>query len=195
MNWYQKSEGLIYAYGYNRLCRIAALGVGWVSLPVSASVAKKTIAFAKKIPDEMVMHKKEDGKEDYGLELHPHITIKYGIKTDDEEKIQSILDGQKGGTVHLGKIESFSHDDCDVLKIPVTGRSLHRLHKILTDALKIEDKWPEYNPHITLAYLKKDKAKPYLGSTEFRGLTFDFDEIVFEDAEDHKTTIKLKPEE
>ncbi|MFA5313637.1 MAG: hypothetical protein WC375_10055, partial [Methanomassiliicoccales archaeon] len=113
------------------------------------------IAFAKEIPDELVFHKIENGKEDAGIELKPHITIEYGIHTQDESKIKSILMDQRGGTVSLGKLNIFSQDECDVLKIPVTGRSMHRLHKLLSKKLNIKEKYPDYYPHMTIAYMKK----------------------------------------
>ena len=65
------------------------------------------------------------------------------------------------------------------------------LHKCLKTNVKNVDKYPSYQPHMTLAYLKCGNGMKYKGDERFKGLSFDFDEIMFEDSNDNKTDIKL----
>ena len=138
---------------------------------------------------------KKDGDWSYGIEDDPHITVKYGLEFDNPKRVIKILDGEKGGNVEIEDIEVFEQDKYDVLVARCKSEALNKIHNKLTDELGIEDKYPEYKPHITLAYFKKGKAKKYV-SMAFKGFTyyllsFDFKSVVFEDRNDKATKIAL----
>lgn len=146
--------------------------------------------------DDLYIEDQGDGDWSYGLEDKPHITIKFGLEFDEPDEVIQSLKGEKGGKVKLDEIKIFDDNDkYDVLVVKCKSEALNRLHKKLTDDLEIEDKYPEYQPHITIAYLKKGKAKKYKAMA-IRGFTyylldFDFNEVVFEDRNDKETVIKL----
>jgi hypothetical protein len=127
----------------------------------------------------------EDGKEG-----HPHITAKYGLITTDTEEVREVVSGTRGGKVRMGKTSLFEKEDCDVLKVSITGHALHALWKALS-TLDNEDKFDEYKPHATLAYLKPGMGKKYSGLDTIDGLEFTFDSFMFEDKNDVKTEIAL----
>lgn len=132
----------------------------------------------------------------YGIEDSPHITVKWGIDFDDPSKIIKCLDGEDGGNVTLDDIEIFeTNKDYDVLVVICNSDALQTLHQKLTDDLEIEDDYPTYKPHITIAYFKKGKAKKYLDSAKkaftYYLLDFDFDKVIFENTDDQETVIRL----
>ena len=180
MNWYKRA-----------MLKTAAANFGWASIAVPGNISKKTLSFAQSIPEEEIYTKKENGKWKYGIEEDPHVTVKYGIHTIDEKKVEKALDGQKGGTVTLGKIDLFENDDYDVLKVTVISPTLRRLNKKLTDNLTCTDEYDQYSPHVTIAYLKIGEGKKYKGDDTFVGESFEINEIFFEDKNDKETKIKL----
>jgi 2'-5' RNA ligase len=165
---------------------------GWTSIATPKSIGNKTIGFANSIPERELFTKEDDEKEwGYGVEDDPHITVLWGIQTKDAKKVQKALQEQKGGTVKLGKIGMFETDEYDVLKVDIISQSLRRINGHLKSELKHASTHPDYNPHITLAYLKCGNGEKYIKDKRFEGLTFEFNEIIFEDSDDKSTTIQL----
>jgi hypothetical protein len=79
----------------------------------------------------------------------------------------------------LGKLSVFELPDADVLKIDVEGNDLHRAHKKL-ELLPHVDTHPNYQPHLTIAYLKPGTAGKYLFmTTGLDGYELEFDTLVF----------------
>lgn len=171
----------------------------WIHIPVPKSIAAKTVGFSKLIPEEdLYTETSKEGKvihgDDwkYGVEEDPHITVKWGILTKDIDEIRELLKDEVGGEVSLVKVDMFENDDYDVLKITVESKALRKINKIISDNLETHDTFSTYNPHITLAYLKVGKGKEYKKENPFEDLTFEFDEVIFEDYNDKATTIKLE---
>ena len=186
MNWYKKSKKV----------QPKEENFAWVSLGVPKEIKEVHSDFTEFIAsDDLYIEKKGRNDWSYGIEDDPHITVKWGIDFDDPEPIKEALDGEKGGNVTLEDIEIFEQDDYDVLVVKCKSKSLSKLHQKLTNDLNIEDKYPTYNPHITVAYLKKGMAKKYADMAKrwftYYLLDFDFDTVVFEDTKDKKTSIKL----
>ena len=170
----------------------------WIHIPVPKSITAKTVGFSKSIPEED-LYIESDEKSDaihgdtwsYGVEDDPHITVKWGILTKDVDEIKELIKDETGGEVSLVEIGIFENDDYDVLKVTVKSKALSKINKIVSDNLETHDTFPTYNPHITLAYLKTGKGEEYSKKNPFKDLSFEFDEVVFEDYDDKATTIKL----
>jgi capsid protein/2'-5' RNA ligase len=126
-----------------------------------------------------------------GIESEPHITILYGLASDSQGPV--VVACREFGPLKaiLGKVEAFENPEYDVLKITVTSPDFEKLNSALK-ALPYESDFPDYQPHLTLAYLKPGMAKEYVGSTVFAGTELIFDSVVFSDSQKNKRTIKLK---
>jgi len=171
----------------------------WIHITVPKSIASQTVGFSESIPKEdLYVEEDEEGKAihgddwKYGVEDDPHITVKWGILTKDVDEIKELLKDESGGEVNLGKIDTFENEDYDVLKVNIDSKTLRKINKIISDNVENHDSHPTYNPHITLAYLKTGKGKDYKSNNKFKGVSFEFDEVVFEDYDDKATTIKLE---
>lgn len=141
--------------------------------------AKPFTDFAKSIPDSEVYHKAdESGKEDYGVETDPHITVLYGLTEHAPEKVAAIFATKKPITVTLGKLSVFEGKDYDVLKVDVHGKDLHDLNSEIAK-LPNEQTHPTYQPHLTIAYLKKGEGKQYVGDDRFDGQKLTFNSVTF----------------
>lgn len=157
-----------------------------VMVPLPADPA--LVEYISSIPDD-VLYTAEDG---YGREDTPHVTVLYGISDTDAEKTKDILKKlPKQLTATLGKITLFeTNPKFDVLKIDVTSPSLARLNDFLCKNVEYHNDYPKYHPHVTLAYLKKGRGKPYVGDTTFDGKTVKFDSFIYSDAKSQHTIIK-----
>lgn len=130
---------------------------GCVMAIIEESFSKKILSINKHlIPDNILYHEKG---EVYGREIEPHVTIKFGLTKDyskeDMEKVVSYIHPFK---VNLLKIDIFSNEKFDVVKINVESEELNKLNKLFSK-LPNEDEYSIYHPHITLAYVKKGKGE------------------------------------
>jgi 2'-5' RNA ligase len=141
-----------------------------VQVRLDDETSKQVLDFADSIPDELI------GPD--GRETRPHITIKYGLHTDDVEKVKA-LPLPKKITAVMGKTSLFSNADADVLKIEINSPDLVNLNKIIRENLENTDTFPDYIPHATIAYLKPAHGKAYVNDSRFEGKKLVFDFIEF----------------
>lgn len=152
-------------------------------IQVPEPLASEIRELGQMIPDEQLT---EDGRED-----DIHVTVKYGLHADDPAKLQELLNGQPPITVTMGKTSLFSNDDADVVKIDVDSPELHALNKKIADAMPHTDTHPDYQPHITIAYVKPGMGKEWSGSNVLEGEPFTVNKLTFSGKDRTKTVIPL----
>lgn len=126
-----------------------------------------------------------------------HVTVRYGIKGDDTEKIKSFLSAQAPFEATLGKTEKFppsEHSDgAAVIKAPIEAPELHRLNSELEQHGEFtEPSFKDYKPHATIAYVKPEKADRYTGMTITHGKKFTVSEIAISKKDGSKEVVKLQ---
>lgn len=157
---------------------------------LAPDLARRIISWGKsKIPDEDLYTDDDMGRED-----NPHITILYGIVARKPDEVQDLLLNEKGPVkAKLGKVSLFENSaNYDVVKINVESEDLARLHSKISDNIKNESDFPEYKPHVTIAYVARGSGNLYSGSDVFEGTEMSFDEVVFSSPDGEKTLIYLK---
>lgn len=106
---------------------------------------------------------KEDlyDEEGYGFETEPHITVLYGIHEQEPDIVKD--------SINLNPIEYeitglslFENDDYDVLKCSIKSKELEKLNKECCDLLEYTNDYPDYIPHLTVAYLHPGRGKKYI---------------------------------
>ncbi|MDO8671180.1 MAG: 2'-5' RNA ligase family protein, partial [Dehalococcoidia bacterium] len=106
-----------------------------------------------------------------GREPDPHITIKYGFTDDDAiDQLRGLLVRNGPFRISLGRFGVFKsgygkwkNDDGDVLYVEVESPDLVELNRAAS-ALPNDDKHPDYQPHITVAYLSSSELADYYTS-------------------------------
>jgi tRNA nucleotidyltransferase/poly(A) polymerase len=103
--------------------------------------------------------------EGYGIETEPHTTILYGFHPEvtpeevfDLFKLNIPVEPIKVG---ISGISIFSNPEFDVVKFDVESPILNQANKIMSD-LPNTNTFPEYHPHITIAYVKKGTGHKYV---------------------------------
>jgi len=124
---------------------------GCIMAEIPQSVSRTILDFNNRVITEDMLY--IEGEE-YGREVQPHVTIKYGLtRTYNPESVKRFFSGVKPFPVQLKGLDVFENDQFDVVKFNVDGQELRRLNEMCCK-LPNEDKYPVYNPHMTLAYVK-----------------------------------------
>ena len=104
-----------------------------------------------------------EGDRSYGIQDNPHVTILYGLHGSvSPEELKSVLDRFNGNLkIKIAGIGIFENEDFDVVKMNVVpDGGLQQLHDMVSE-LPNSDQYPEYKPHITIAYVKKGSGRKY----------------------------------
>lgn len=149
-----------------------------------SDLAKRVKAVGKKIPD-FALH--GDGRED-----ESHVTLRWGLHQDNADDIRQVVSAHPAFKIKLGKVSHFPDSGHgDVVKAEVHSPELHALHHKIGRATPHTDTHPDYNPHVTVAYLRKGLGKPFSGSNELEGLEALVDKIIFSSKNGSRETIPL----
>jgi len=150
-------------------------------------------------PEMESLHKQID-KEDvfvdpndstFGLETEPHCTLLYGLHADVAvNTVKKIVDNFDFGECTIEGASLFENEKFDVLKFDVTGSGLHDCNAALVKLPHTTD-YPNYHPHMTIAYLKNGMGKKYVDllGTEKRTLKPSY--IVYSQPDGTKSKIDL----
>jgi 2'-5' RNA ligase len=134
----------------------------------------------------------EPGEESTGRILDSHITLKYGLHDNHSGKVRDVLSKQGPIKYELGKISKFKDKDYDVIKVEVKGPDLHKAHEELKANTKNTETHATYNPHVTIAYVKKG-VEPDGDLDEFTGRAATANRVTFSSKKNaQKENIMLK---
>lgn len=138
----------------------------------------------------------EEEDRTYGLEDEPHCTLLYGL--DPSVTLDQVK--EKVGQFQYGDLIAynaslFENDKFDVLKFdmryPVKGGAfLHKCNKALCE-LPYKTDFPNYHPHMTVAYIKSGLGKKYVSLLKDKEYDLKPSNIVYSEADGTKTKITL----
>jgi len=136
-----------------------------------------------------------DDLDDKGIETNQHITVVYGIDTYVGLSRMLTMIPKNIGTLKLGKISVFENEKYDVLKVSIIpSNELLKLRSDIVNKLHVTLTYPNFEPHITLAYLKKGTAAKYLlkfGNIDLSNEVVVFDKYNYSGGNLNETFIKL----
>lgn len=110
----------------------------------------------------------------YGKEKYPHLTLLYGLHSEVTlEQIKNCFSGINSIDVKVNGIGTFQGEQFDVVKLNVEKN--YQLQTIFDNLSKLpnSNKFKDYQPHITISYLRKGTAMKYVDAKfrmEFTGL-------------------------
>lgn len=107
----------------------------------------------------------EDGDKSYGIEDEPHITLLYGLHNDVSlEDVNSIIQKFVFSKCKVHNASLFQNEKYDVLKFDLDtttgGGMASKCNKELRKLPHTSD-YPDYHPHMTIAYLKPGMGQKY----------------------------------
>lgn len=157
-----------------------------VAVLLPPAIAQSMLAFGSKIPDERLA---TDGREN-----EPHVTVRFGLHTQDAEEVRRVLQDEPPVMLSFGVTGLFQSPEMDVLFIEVISPDLERLNATLGAVLANTQTQPQYVPHATIAYLKPGEGKQYMDNSVLLGARFTADRVVFSTCDNRKTEIALSGE-
>ena len=107
-------------------------------------------------------------EEGYGMETDPHTTILFGLHNNEveTEKLKQELLNINEIPGNITGMSSFNGEETnrpyDVVKLDVESELLHGLNQKIKQYPHTNE-FPEYHPHITIAYVKKGMGQKYHG--------------------------------
>jgi 2'-5' RNA ligase/Mlc titration factor MtfA (ptsG expression regulator) len=174
----------------------------------AAAETKKFSSTQINLPDEIAGRVAKAAKNisaadlaEEGREPEPHVTVKFGLHTDDAEAVRKLIESEPPIRVRIGKSSVFPATEAsgqrggsqhDVVKLDVHSEDLHRLNAKIASALEHTDTHPEYKPHVTLAYVKPGVGQKYVGMTDLEGTETTIDHVVFSGKGGQKVEIPLR---
>ena len=104
----------------------------------------------------------EDDDDSYGLDDEPHVTLLFGLHPEvTNEQVKDAIEGITFSRCELHNPSCFENEKYDVFKFDVKGSSLHKANEKLKK-LPFTSDYPDYHPHMTIAYLKPGMGERYV---------------------------------
>jgi 2'-5' RNA ligase len=136
---------------------------------------------------------KEDLAGD-GIDIDvPHVTVRFGVESDDASQLTAIVKRHLPFFAELGTVKSFppSEDGSVPLYVEVVKSPLFAsVRSDLEASYKcLPNDFDTYTPHVTIAFIKPEVAEKYTGDARFRGKQWIVTNLTFSDRNRVKTTI------
>ena len=97
----------------------------------------------------------------YGLETEPHCTLLYGLHPEVTlQQLEGVINEYEFKPINLKNISVFTNEKFDVLKFDVTPAYLTDINSELCE-FPHTTSYPDYHPHVTIAYLKSGNGARY----------------------------------
>jgi 2'-5' RNA ligase len=130
-----------------------------------------------------------------GLDVGPiHITLRYGIEGDDISAIEALLATQSPIAATLGATSCFPPSatrDVAVLIATIVCPKLHALHQRLGEVIEFVEPTHEYEPHVTVAYVRPEVAEKYVGNQITAGHIFVINKVLIRTKSKGETIVAL----
>ena len=126
-----------------------------------------------------------------------HVTVRYGVDSDDVDGIREFLKAQPPFEATLGKTAVFDpteqSDNAAVVIAPIEAPDLHRINAEVEEHGDFtKPSFAEYKPHATIAYVKPDRANRYVGMAVTEGKKFKIDRVAITDRFGHEEIVRLE---
>lgn len=147
----------------------------------------------KYIPQECLHIKEDSGHVGYNDDYH--VTVRYGLENEDENKLSELLDGYGPVVLKLNNVNKFDNNpDYDVLYVEVKKTPiLSELNKLIEENFKCIELEFDYKPHLTLAFVKKGTCDHLVGNDFFNLISDTISEVCLSkrDGEDHYISLEI----
>lgn len=128
---------------------------------------------------------------EFGFEKEPHVTILYGFGDDvtEQDVKEKLKTNNSSVDISLDGIGTFQNDEFDVVKIDIESPQLRQWNENLKE-LPYTETFPDFNPHMTIAYVKKGEGSKYVKKFK-TAKTISAKKLVYADKNEVKHDIKL----
>lgn len=137
-----------------------------VYIKIPAVIGDKVVAWGKQQISNDVLFVDEDGG--MGREEEQHVTVKYGLHDSmPSDELLNIFASTAPFNAQIEPISLFRNEKYDVVKMGVSSPQLREFNRRVSTECPCTDTFPDYNPHITLAYVKPGTCDRLEGTSPF----------------------------
>lgn len=141
---------------------------------------------------DLFVESDEEPPSKRGRELNSHITVLYGINEKDPRRVLSLFRNVKPFVIDLGRVSLFKmNKDFDVIKVEAFSPRLQELNALVRRNVSTEQLYPDYKPHVTIAFVKKDTCDHLDGHVAFTNQRFVAREVQFSNVAGENAVIYL----
>lgn len=109
----------------------------------------------------------EDDDDSYGIEKDCHVTVMYGLHDEVHlDEVKPYVQPLEMYTTYIVGKSLFENPKYDVLKFDILCPQANLTFDSILNELPNSYSYDEYNPHMTIAYLKPGMGKKYLGGVD-----------------------------
>lgn len=160
-----------------------------VEVPPDSDAHKAIKAMQARIPKEHLSDVHEDQDK-------PHVTVRYGVKDGDTSGLKNYIAKQKPFEAKLGKTMAFPVSEHSEGAVPIVAHvespDLHRINgEIEKHGSFAPSSFPDYKPHVTVAYVKPEHAQKYVGMKDGEGKGFKVGAISVGDRDGKKESVPI----
>lgn len=133
-----------------------------------------------------------------GREQVPHTTVLFGLENENDLfPLRSYFKEQEPFKFRIGPIKAFRNADkpYDVLVAEIQSEDLERHHWHIRDNFRTKTSFPDYKPHLTLAYIQKNTCQDLEGSHDWQGQEYRCPVVKFSHRDDFRVDLPLKQNE
>lgn len=128
-----------------------------------------------------------------GLDYEPHCTILYGLNDDtiDIQKLKEFICEFIDNNVidvKVKNIDIFETEDYDVVKFSLESEGLRMLNALIRANFDYQNNYPDYKPHVTIAYVNKGCGKKYCLDVK-NEVSFELKNVVYSSSNREKEII------
>ena len=134
----------------------------------------------------------EKGDSTYGIQKNPHLTLLYGLHENvTNEQVKKVFDDfDENINIEIEGVDIFENPKFDVVKFNIKKtNTLQNLFNKLSE-LPNSNEYPDYKPHITIAYVKSGTGKKYV-NPNYKHKVSNVDEITYSKPNDDKFKFNL----
>lgn len=130
-----------------------------------------------------------------GYETEPHVTVLYGLNTKltDIDRLKNLISSfLEDNTLNIGstEISIFEKEEYDVVKFSINTntKALFELNKLISEEFDFQTQFIEYQPHCTIAYVRKGEGEKYKKKLE-SPIFFNLDQVIYSTDRSIETTL------
>jgi 2'-5' RNA ligase len=144
-----------------------------------------------------MLYKDPEDPDGFGFEKEVHVTVKFGLhEGEPSEHLLRILEETQPFEIEIGPCTIFENELYDVVKFDVESDALRALNARISDELEVTDTYPDYHPHLTVAYVTKGTCndligKPLVDPANAADFRFIVQSVVFSSKNKTKMTLFL----
>lgn len=135
-----------------------------IMAPASPDIIDAVQQFSRMFITDDKLYNDPEEPSDFGREDEVHVTVKFGLhEKDPGPDLLKIIEQTEPFEIEVGPVSLFENEKFDVVKFDIEGEGLFRLNARISAELECTDTYPEYHPHMTVAYVTKGTCRELVG--------------------------------